>query len=42
MTKHTDVDEIVDVYRFVSGEAFDFLINEEDLYTESDLKEVYN
>jgi hypothetical protein len=30
-----------DVQKFASGQSFDFLKDEEDLYTESDLKKVY-
>jgi len=31
----------IDVQQLASGQSFDFLKDEEDLYTESDLKEVY-
>jgi hypothetical protein len=30
-----------DIQKLVSGQSFDFLKNEEDLYTENDLKKVY-
>ena len=30
-----------DVQKFASGQSFDFLKDEENLYTESDLKKVY-
>ncbi|MDB5031340.1 hypothetical protein [Mucilaginibacter sp.] len=37
MAKQVVIDDIIDVYKFASGELFDFLKDEEDLYTEADL-----
>ena len=39
--RHEDVQLSKDLTSLASGESFDFLNDEEDLYTESDIKEVY-
>lgn len=39
--RHEDVQLSKDLTNLASGKSFDFLNDEEDLYTESDIKEVY-
>ena len=39
--RHEDIQLSKDLTSLASGESFDFLNDEEDLYTENDIKEVY-